>query len=286
MSEIKVYLNNEWVPARDYQIEAYIDYQLKTEYFDRPYSYEKDGYKFKICREDNNPYNGSYLIREDGSRLPICDWNSCKAFYIPNTIFGNAQNLIYSNTSEMSNQPDFININIFLKWSFFDFIYNNRTSMTYITFNPNNHCVNEEHESARIYIPYEYSYMVIPSSKYTFVRNDNNSIYFRQGQASYQIRIADTYSAQMGYRGYYNRITSEIGMIVEGPDDKIRLDLPLDLIVEEDNDLQCGVCLTNKQNIIFQPCGHTETCSECYKQLLKINECPICKQMITLINKL
>jgi hypothetical protein len=52
--------------------------------------------------------------------------------------------------------------------------------------------------------------------------------------------------------------------------------------IEKTNDEQiiCNVCLENKQNIKFESCGHTDTCSECYSKL-KQNTCPICRVEIS-----
>jgi len=46
--------------------------------------------------------------------------------------------------------------------------------------------------------------------------------------------------------------------------------------------LRCGICTVNTKNIVFN-CGHT-ICSECNSNL-KQNECPFCKQPITMRQK-
>lgn len=46
-----------------------------------------------------------------------------------------------------------------------------------------------------------------------------------------------------------------------------------------DDDPDCIVCLTNVKEVIFVPCGHFNTCSDCNLKLVKRN-CPICRQTI------
>lgn len=48
---------------------------------------------------------------------------------------------------------------------------------------------------------------------------------------------------------------------------------------EEDEDKACILCLTNKKNIAFSPCGHIISCQTC-SQKLSNNKCPICKTNI------
>jgi hypothetical protein len=48
-----------------------------------------------------------------------------------------------------------------------------------------------------------------------------------------------------------------------------------------DNDSICVVCLSEKREIAFVPCGHMVACNECSKHLMKkTNLCPICRTRI------
>ncbi len=40
----------------------------------------------------------------------------------------------------------------------------------------------------------------------------------------------------------------------------------------------CCICLTNKSNVLYRPCGHLVTCNEC--NLHNLNTCPICREHI------
>ena len=42
-------------------------------------------------------------------------------------------------------------------------------------------------------------------------------------------------------------------------------------------DSKCVICLENGKDIVFQPCWHQVTCSEC---AIRLKECPICREVI------
>jgi hypothetical protein len=46
---------------------------------------------------------------------------------------------------------------------------------------------------------------------------------------------------------------------------------------DEDN-TECCICMTNEKEIVFGPCGHYYSCSECSN---KISKCPICRTNIS-----
>ena len=62
----------------------------------------------------------------------------------------------------------------------------------------------------------------------------------------------------------------------------IPLQLPPGLVAQKTNveEDQCILCYENAKNLTFRPCGHIIACSECYCQLIKPRECPVCKQAI------
>ena len=43
------------------------------------------------------------------------------------------------------------------------------------------------------------------------------------------------------------------------------------------SDAKCVICLENGKDIVFQPCWHQVTCSEC---AIRLKECPICREVI------
>ena len=48
---------------------------------------------------------------------------------------------------------------------------------------------------------------------------------------------------------------------------------------EDELDKKCSVCLTNKSNIIFIPCGHLCMCNDCDSKFSRFNIsfCPMCR---------
>lgn len=49
----------------------------------------------------------------------------------------------------------------------------------------------------------------------------------------------------------------------------------------DENNIDCCICMTNEKSIVFNPCGHYYSCTECSG---KIEICPICRTKI--INKI
>ena len=45
------------------------------------------------------------------------------------------------------------------------------------------------------------------------------------------------------------------------------------------------MCYDNMKNLLFLPCNHHIACSNCYTQFQKKEECPVCKQKITSLEK-
>lgn len=77
ISNIKVKLDDGiWYNAYPYQIEGLQQFLQNEE----DVNYDKNGYKYKIVRFNED--RGTYLIRENGSKIPICDWNNVKIFVI------------------------------------------------------------------------------------------------------------------------------------------------------------------------------------------------------------
>jgi hypothetical protein len=143
-----------------------------------------------------------------------------------------------------------------------------------------------------------------PNIIFSISRNDNGSVYYeRNDPRGTRVRICDHEGARSGFRGFYNRITSDPGIVITPPSQQVHLiqpiqptqpmpsytsssAIPLQLppgistvqtSVEEE---QCIMCYENAKNIAFGPCHHQIVCSECYTKLIKPRECPVCKQAI------
>ena len=55
------------------------------------------------------------------------------------------------------------------------------------------------------------------------------------------------------------------------------------IIQENENTNICVICLTNNRNMLCRPCKHLCFCSDC---ALKCKNCPICRETITIIEKI
>lgn len=111
MINIKVKLeNNLWTNALDYQIEAFIEFKI-NKYND--YIYDKNNIKFTLSRIGDKLHGPIYLIRENNSAMPICDWNNVKIFI------------------NISNIVNWYNTENFLTEAYFDFIYSNQSIGNY-----------------------------------------------------------------------------------------------------------------------------------------------------------
>lgn len=76
-NKILVQVNNQWLPAREYQAYAFLQFKENNE---QDYLYKNDAEDiiFTIARRDG----GVYLIREDSNRSPIADWLNVKSLVL------------------------------------------------------------------------------------------------------------------------------------------------------------------------------------------------------------
>lgn len=52
-------------------------------------------------------------------------------------------------------------------------------------------------------------------------------------------------------------------------------------IEASENDKECIICMTNKKQVVFNPCGHYNTCFECTDKIVKGDKkCPVCRKII------
>jgi hypothetical protein len=50
-----------------------------------------------------------------------------------------------------------------------------------------------------------------------------------------------------------------------------------DIFEEKEDENLCCICFEEEKNMVFSPCGHICTCSECSAI---VNDCPICRKKI------
>jgi len=255
---IKIKYRNNWINASNEQVQLYNEYRQQNRYREIPLQSNN----ITIFRENNNPHRGTY-IQINNAKYPICDWNDVKLF--------------------LTNQDpvDWYRAREYQAWAFFDYIYDDKPVKTYASYgspiSDTTATTIDVHGTTQGII-------------FKIGRNDNDSIYFERNDINQsKSRISDNEWSRLGYRGFYNRMTMDPGMIVipPPPNPPQKMELPSNLQIEEthDENLQCLLCAFNKINIKFMPCAHAVECSACYTKMEK-NMCPVCKTEITAILKI
>jgi hypothetical protein len=283
--------SDQWVPAPPEWVAAYLHYKSRPMYSQEvPSNYEN---RFLVYREDNNCYMPTRIQRSDtGDTYPIMDCADVKVFL---------------QDAEAVNWYPARNYQV---WAFRDFIYDpTRPERKFYASKYSSHLFFQRGSFQRGSFQRGSSNRNVtdididglpPNIIFSISRNDNGSVYYERNDAhGTRVRICDHEGARSGFRGFYNRITMDTGMIVTPPlhpiqqvqqpvtsyissSSTIPLQLPpsistMKTSVEED---QCILCYENAKNLVFSPCAHNIACSECYPRLVKPRECPVCKQAI------
>ncbi len=255
---IKVKYNESWIYANPDQVLAFNNYK------NRPiYSHElpvtTNG--LTVYRKNNDPYLATY-IKDGEKEIPIANFDDVQVFLLD------------------LNPVDWYNARNYQVWAYYDFMYDNKQKKTYaskysshLVYPPNTHAVTEIDIDG-----------LQPNIVFSISRNENNSVYYeRNDPRATRVRICDNNIARIGYRGFYTRITMDVGFtVISNPISTTSLQLPANLHLEKTNieEDQCIMCYSNKKNLTFNPCNHTVTCSECYSKFTKKLECPVCKGTI------
>ena len=262
----------QWVPAPPDWAAAYLHYKAQPTYSpEAPSNYEN---RFLVYREENNCYMPTRIQRSDtGDTYPIMDCADVRVFL------------------QDADPVNWYPARNYQVWAFRDFIYDSaRPERKFYASNYSSHLFFQRGSSNRTVVTIDLDGLP-PNIIFSISRNENGSVYYERNDAhGTRVRICDHEGARAGFRGFYNRITMDPGMIVTpapAPSYSATSGVPLQLPpliraqktnVEED---QCILCYENAKNITFSPCAHTIACSECYSKLMKPRECPVCKQAIS-----
>ena len=268
----------QWVPAPPDFAAAYMQYKARPAYSPEvPSNYEN---RFLVYRVENNCYMPTRIQRSDtGDTYAIMDCADVKVFL---------------QDAETVNWYPARNYQM---WAFRDFIYDPaRPERKFYASKYSSHLFFQRGSSNRNVTDIDIDGLS-PNIIFSISRNDNGSVYYERNDAQgTRVRICDHEGARAGFRGFYNRITMDPGIIVTPPPQPIHpipshtsssaIELPPGISaqktsVEED---QCILCYENRKNITFSPCAHQVMCSECYPKLVKPRECPVCKQAIASLN--
>ena len=248
--QIKVRYNNHWVPANPDYCQAYKNYKNQPIYHpEEPVTTRS----LTVYRTNNDVYLPTY-IRDGDNIYPIADFEDFRVFLLD------------------LNPVDWYAARNYQIWAYYDFMYDNQQRKTYAS-----------KYSIRSTSTVEIDIDGLPPNIiFSISRNENNSVYYeRNDPRGTRVRICDNHMARIGYRGFYTRMTMDVGMIVTPPQlpqlavsSLDGLPQPEQTDIEED---QCILCYTNKKNITLSPCNHNIMCSACYVKLEKKNECPVCR---------
>lgn len=257
--QIKIKYNNNWQLANPDQKQAFENYKNRPMY-SQELPVTTNG--LTVYRKYNDPYLPTYI--SDGQNiLPIADFDDVQVFLLD------------------INPVNWHQARNYQVWAYYDFMYDDKQKKTYAS----------KYSTYLAYPPNTREVTTIdiddlqPNIIFSISRNQNNSVYYERNDANAtRVRICDNESARAGYRGFYNRMTMDVGLvIISSPNfNTSSLPLPANLILEKtDNEEdQCIMCYSNKKNLTFNPCNHNITCSECYLKFTKKLECPICKGSI------
>jgi hypothetical protein len=262
----------QWVPAPPDWAAAYLHYKAKPTYSpEAPSNYEN---RFLVYREENNCYMPTRIqCLDTGDVHPIMDCADVRVFL------------------QDADPVNWYPARNYQVWAFRDFIYDSaRPERKFYASKYSSHLFFQRGSSNRTVVTIDLDGLP-PNIIFSISRNENGSVYYERNDAhGTRVRICDHEGARAGFRGFYNRITMDPGMIVTPPQPApsytassgVPLQLPpligtVKTSVEED---QCILCYENAKNLTFSPCAHTIACSECYSRLIKPRECPVCKQAI------
>jgi len=256
--QIKIKQNEAWQHANPDQIQAFKNFKNRVNIPQTPVTTNE----LSVYRKYNDPYLPTYI--SDGSIvLPIADFDDVQVFLLD------------------MNPVDWHSARNYQVWAYYDFMYDDKQKKTYVS----------KYSTPLAYPPHARDITEIeidnlqPNIIFSISRNENNSVYYERTDST-RVRICDNESARLGYRGFYNRMTMDVGVIVVSSNSSnnptCALSLPANLILEKTNDQeeQCIMCYSNKKNLTFNPCNHNVTCSECYSKFNKKFECPVCKGTI------
>lgn len=255
--------NNNWTNADPHQIDAFLQFKHQLN-MEQPINYSKNGNTFSILRENG----GIYLINGfTNIRYPIADWNDVKVFLLDSTIV------------------NWYNGRNYQTWAYYDFIYSGDIERRYKTIGSTN-------------LISEYQYHEIPiiglSADIVFrmSKNDNGTVFYEKDNLDRtKVRISDNQMERSSYLAFYRRMIDDIPMSFISYNKPIcKLTIPEVLVTTTLNeDEMCVICNDNKQNIKFLPCNHTNTCSICAIELLRLKheiKCPICRTITMVVEKI
>ena len=293
----------QWVPAPPDWAAAYMHHKSRPAYSpEAPSNYNN---RFLVYREENNCYMPTRIQCSDtGDVHPIMDCADVKVFL------------------QDAEPVNWYPARNYQMWAFRDFIYDPaRPERKFYASKYSSHLFFQRGSTNRNVTDIDIDGLP-PNIIFSISRNENGSVYYERNDArGTRVRICDHEGARAGFRGFYNRITMDTGMIVTPPlqqpvtsyappsfneivehfnqppipliqpvpsytaSSAVPLELPplISTVKTNVEEDQCILCYENAKNLTFGPCAHNIACSACYTKLIKPRECPVCKQAIELL---
>jgi hypothetical protein len=297
--------STQWVPAPPEWTAAYMQHKSRPAYSpEAPSNYNN---RFLVYREENNCYMPTRIQCSDtGDVHPIMDCADVKVFL------------------QDAEPVNWYPARNYQMWAFRDFIYDPaRPERKFYASKYSSHLFFQRGATNRNVTDIDIDGLP-PNIIFSISRNENGSVYYERNDArGTRVRICDHEGARAGFRGFYNRITMDPGMIVTPPlqqpvtsyappsfneivehfnqqpiqliqsmpsytaSSAVPLELPplISTVKTGVEEDQCILCYENAKNLTFSPCAHNIACSACYTKLIKPRECPVCKQAIELLTE-
>jgi len=285
-------------------------------YKDRPHYYQEKPHitgEYIVYRPDNDPYLPTYIARtadipelNDGTGLGAGLGVGARNNLASNIIITQEihNSMVSAASSSVTPIIDMNDISVFIitsmdgadwlpcreyqAWAYRDFVYDEHHNIKKSYMSPySSHSAfnNTVLVNQIVTIPVS---NIVPNIVFNISRNENNSVYFERNDATgSRVRMCDNEYARAGYRGFYTRITMDVGIVVippppgwgGGPAVHSTAHLPAPEETD-DEEHQCILCFKYQVNARFSPCEHQVCCSACYSKMAK-NECPVCRAAIT-----
>ncbi len=207
---IKVKYNGNWVLANPDYFEAFRNCK------NRPmYSREEpvETGSLTVYRTNNDAYLPTY-IRDGNEVYPIADFEDVRVFLVD------------------ANPTDWYAGRNYQIWAYYDFMYDNKIRKTYAS-KYSSYLAYPVNTRASDVVEIDINGLP-PNIIFSISRNYNNNVYYKRNDGSgARIRICDNNTARSGYRGYYARMTDDIGFVFGGIVSVAGLEIPSSIILEQ-----------------------------------------------------
>ena len=114
-----------------------------------------------------------------------------------------------------------------------------------------------------------------PASAVSFARGPSGTVFYRVNKKVIKPFVAGAGAA--GARAVAGASTDPVPAEAKDYSD-------VRVFEVDDTTTDCSICMCAEKCLVFVPCGHYCTCTECYEEMAKLKkqpQCPICRTVIT-----